>query len=256
MTQILASMDLGAPCTENSSKGELRKIRWKVWRSLLKRRPILHVLNNCRTKSQMYQLLSPEEADSLTSNLFCHQTSITMTILAIILQKVKSLALISYWAAKSYEETLVFPGMYTFMLFLFSPANCLSARRHPGIFLSQSSQFVFIIHQPSTSTRLRHSCKRCRKEINIFYIDFLISGRFMNFVSVMQKLAFLQQGGKSLIVFLLPQELQRHLVLCHHLHFTLNAKCLKWTNICFNLIHLLAEMLKRQLTHYIKFSNL
>lgn len=115
MTQILVSMDLNAPCTEISSKGELRKIRWKVWRSLLKKRPILHILNNCRIKSQMHQLLSPEEANILTSNLFCHQTSITMTILAITLQKVISLALISYWAAKSYEETLVFPGMYTFM---------------------------------------------------------------------------------------------------------------------------------------------
>lgn len=47
----------------------------------------------------------------------------------------------------------------------------------------------------------------------------------MNFASVVQKLAFLtMRGGKSLIVFLLPQELQRHLVLCRHLHFTLNAK--------------------------------
>lgn len=105
---------------------------------------------------------------------------------------------------------------------------------------------------------MRHNCKRrtIEQKINIFYVDFLILGRFMNFVSVTQKLAVLQQGEKSLIVFLLPQELQRHLVLCHHLHFTLNVKCLKWTNICFNSIHLLSKMLKRQLTHYIKFSNL
>lgn len=126
----------------------------------------------------------------------------------------------------------------------------------PASFSPRVPNLFSLFTSPAPQLDWNTIAKDVERKINIFYIDFLILGRFMNFVSVMQKLAFLQRGGISLIGFLLPQELHRHLVLCHHLHFTLNAKCLKWTNICFNLIHLLAEMLKRWLTHYIKFSNL
>lgn len=125
----------------------------------------MHILNNYGTKSQMYQFLpSSRGRNPDRQPLFWHHTNITMAILAITLQKVLSLALISHRADKSHEETLMFPRMYTFILFLFSPTNCLRTRRRPSIFLSESSKFVFIIHQPSTSTRLRHNCKRCRKE--------------------------------------------------------------------------------------------
>lgn len=39
--------------------------------------------------------------------------------------------------------------------------------------------------------------KDAERIINIFYMDFLILGRFMNFVSIMRKLEFLTMKGEE-----------------------------------------------------------
>lgn len=51
-------MDPDATGIENSSKGEMRDMGWKVWKSLLERRLILHLLPNYGIKSQTQQSLS------------------------------------------------------------------------------------------------------------------------------------------------------------------------------------------------------
>lgn len=50
-------------------------------------------------------------------------------ILAVTIQKEICLELISYWADRRQEGTLMCPEMCIFTLLLFSPANCLRARR-------------------------------------------------------------------------------------------------------------------------------
>lgn len=170
-----------------------------------------------------------------TNNLW-HQASITMTVLAVTLQKETNLVPVSYWADKR-QDTLTFPRMCTFTLLLFF----LQTAWEPGGVPASLSlpDFPICFHDPPSPAPPPDWCtivKDAERKINIFYIDSLILSRFMNFASVVQKLAFLtMRGGKSLIVFLLPQELQRHLVLCRHLHFTLNAKYV-WKEQIFVLI--------------------
>ena len=159
-------------------------------------------------------------------------------ILAVTIQKEICLVLISYCADRRQEGTLLCPEMCTFTLLLFSPANCLRARRCLSIsFLFRFPNLFSLFTSPEPQLDWGTIANLQKGKINnIFYTDFLILGRFMNFPSVMQKLVFFNnERRESLIFFLLPPELQRHFVLCCHLHFTLNAKDV-WNEQIFVLI--------------------
>lgn len=189
-----------------------------------------------------------------TSNL-C--SGLGQATLAVTLQKEITLVLFPHWADKRWHACFQ-KCVLSFTLLLFSPENCLRTRRCLGISFSPRVPNLFSFFTNPAPPRDQDSkAKDAKRKINIFHIDFLILGRFMNFPSVLQKLAFLTRGGAILNCYFIASKAPKTSWAVSSFTFHIKCKiCLKWANTCFNLIHLLTEVLKRQLNHYIKFSDL
>lgn len=206
-TQARVSVDLGAPRIENNSKWEFRNIRWKVWEEKKKKKNMEGLGNPLERKAHFAysQHLRYKETNAPVPCLQKRQESrpgnlcsgMGQVILAVTVQKEISVVLISHWADKRQEGTLMCPEMCTFTLLLLSPANCLRARRCPRIsFPPRVPNLFSLFTSPAPQLLWGTIAKDAERKINMFYIDFLILGRFMNFPSVMQKLAFFTMRGK------------------------------------------------------------
>lgn len=138
------------------------------------------------------------------------------------------------------------------------PANCLQPSRHgSAVSFPRLPHLFSLLTSPTHNAGAGVSQKDAEKKTNNCYKGFLIFLGFMNFGSIIQKLEFLTMRWETLNWFFIASSAPKTYCVLSSFTFPIKFKiCLNWANIYSHLIHLLYEILKRQLNHYIKFSGL